>query len=47
MVEDTTETMTVTDGTVTEECEVVERQSHYSHELAYVSGEEIEGWVEQ
>jgi hypothetical protein len=40
------ETKLITDGDVTEECEVVGEYTHYGHELVYVEGDTIEGWIE-
>lgn len=43
MVEDT---ITVTNGDTTEQCDVIETYSHYGNEIAEVEGDTLDGFVE-
>jgi hypothetical protein len=40
------ETITVTDGDVEEQCDVVDTWSYYGTEVAQVSGDTLSGFVE-
>jgi hypothetical protein len=40
------DTLSVTDGDVTEDCTVLETYEHYGNEIAHVEGETLSGYVE-
>lgn len=40
------DTLTVTDGTVTEDCTVLETYTHRGNEFAHVGGDRLMGFVE-